>query len=62
MLIIYKIKPYKLHNSQSLETVKYVMSPAGLWTKNDCAGEGQQKFSNLAADWHGKQANIKINI
>jgi hypothetical protein len=32
-------------DSQSRETLNMVMSPAGLGTKNDCAGEGQQQFT-----------------
>jgi hypothetical protein len=28
----------------SHKTVKYGLSPVGLRTKNDCAGEGQQQF------------------
>jgi hypothetical protein len=34
-----------VHDSQRRETVKYGLSPAGLGTKNDCAGEGQQQFT-----------------
>jgi hypothetical protein len=28
-----------------------VMSPAGLETKNDCAGEGQQKYTRIRTEF-----------
>jgi hypothetical protein len=38
----------ELHDSQRRETVKYGHEPAGLGTKNDCAGEDQQQFTFLS--------------
>jgi hypothetical protein len=31
------------------------MNPVGLATKNDCAGEGQQQFTQPFWDWGGTQ-------
>jgi hypothetical protein len=43
------VSQWELHDSQSYERVK-VMSPAGLGTKNECTGEGQQQFTDRPTD------------